>query len=178
MKCNSLMLQELNYAKWSDLVLPEELNSWVDKGFVKQKNCVFFVALFDFYPNDTCLFDKTGVECFVNSFHIDDYVAERYLDYSCLFCNAILNKWQQEGNSEKLNMIVSMDEFGAVIKCHVKRQGESWLSDNLEEYEDAILVTSDIIKQCPLETLNSAKSCRSGSTAGKNCCKSRKVQEK
>lgn len=61
MKCNSLMLQTLHYAKWSDLVLPEELNSWVDKGFVKQKNCVFLAALFDSYPNDSCLFDKTGV---------------------------------------------------------------------------------------------------------------------
>lgn len=147
MKCNSLMLQALHNAQWNDLVLPEELNSWVEKGFVKKENCVFLAALFSSYPNDKYLFDKTGVECFVNSFHIDDSVTERYLDYSCLFCNAIINKWHQEGNSEKLNMIISMDEFGAVIKCHVIRQGENWLSHNLEQYEDAILVTSDIIKR-------------------------------
>ncbi|MEB6380845.1 hypothetical protein MXM41_18220 [Leclercia adecarboxylata] len=147
MKCNALMSKILQNAQWNDLALPEELSSWVDKGFVKQRNCVFLAALFHSYPKDEYLFDKTGVECFVNSFHIDDYVAERYLEYSCLFCNAIFNKWHQEGNSEKLNMIVSMDEFGAVIKFHVIRQGENWLSHDLEKYEDAIFVTNDIIRQ-------------------------------
>ncbi|AXF61878.1 hypothetical protein DVA43_21220 [Leclercia sp. W6] len=142
---NSLMLEALRNACWSDLVLPKELCLWVEKGFVKQADCFFLAALFTVYPNDNYLMDKTGVECFVNSFHIDDYVSERYLDYACLFCNTILNKWPLERNDKKLNMIVSMDEFGAVVKFHVIRQGETWLSNNLEKYEEAIFATTDVI---------------------------------
>ncbi|WP_133462655.1 hypothetical protein [Scandinavium goeteborgense] len=141
------MSQALQNAHWDDLVLPEELSLWVGNGFIKQNDCVFLTALFNAYPNDKHLVDKTGIECFVNSFHMDDYVGERYLEYSCLFCNAIFNKWRQERCSERLNVIVSMGEFDAVVKFHVIRQGEEWLSHNLEKYEDAIFVTSDIIIQ-------------------------------
>lgn len=146
MKCNSLMSQALSNVCWKDLVLPQELVLWVKKGFYKQNDCFFLAALFNAYPNGKYFIDKTGVECFVNSFHVDDYVSERYLDYSCLFCNAIFNKWYSEGNSEKLNAIVSMDEFGAVVKFHVIREGEEWLSHDLETYEDAIFITNHIIK--------------------------------
>lgn len=146
MKCNSSMLQALHDAHWYDLELPTELSVWVGKGFINKNGCVFLAALFNGYPSDKNLIDKTGVECFINSFHIDDYVSERYLDYSCLFCNTILSKWALEECCEKLNMIVSMDEFGAVIKFHVLRDGEEWLGNNLERYEEAVFTTNDIIE--------------------------------
>lgn len=145
MKCNLLMLKEINKSNWKDLSLPEELQSWIDRGFVRDAGCVFLTALFNTNLDVSKLVDKTGVECFVNSFHIDDYVTERYLDYACLFCNKIFDRWKNSNETEALHVIISLDEFGAVIKMHVKRNGENWLADNLDKYEEAVLETSNPI---------------------------------
>lgn len=142
MKCNLLMMKEISKSNWKDISLPEELQSWIERGFVRDEGCVFLTALFNTNPGRNRLVDRTGVECFVNSFHIDDYVSERYLDYACLFCNKILGKWHDNNEPDVLNVIISLDEFGAVIKAHVKRNGESWLVDNLDKYEEAVLETS------------------------------------
>lgn len=144
MKCNSLMMKEITNADWKDISLPEELQLWVDCGFIRVDGCVFLAGLFKGNLGINNHFDKTGIECFVNSFHVDDYVSERYLDYSCLFCNEILRQWEHNNDdkAEYLNVIISLDDFGAVIKVHMKREGESWLNSNLDKYEDAILETS------------------------------------
>lgn len=144
MKCNSLMMKEIINANWKGLSLPEELQLWVDCGFIRVDGCVFLAGLFKGNPGINNHFDKTGIECFVNSFHVDDYVSERYLDYSCLFCNEILSQWERnnDNKAEYLNVIISLDDFGAVIKVHMKREGENWLNSNLDKYEDAILETS------------------------------------
>lgn len=142
MKSNLLMIEEIGKSDWKDISLPEELQLWIERGFTRSEGCVFLTALSNTNPGVNRLSDKTGVECFVNSFHIDDYVSERYLDYACLFCNKILDKWTDSHEPEVLNVIISLDEFGAVIKVHVKRNDESWLSDNLDKYEEAVLETS------------------------------------
>lgn len=142
MKSNLLMIEKIGKSDWKNISLPEELQLWIERGFIRDEGCVFLTALFNSNPGVNRLSDKTGVECFVNSFHIDDYVSERYLDYACLFCNEILYKWADSHEPEFLNVIISLDEFGAVIKVHVKRNDESWLSDNLDKYEEAILETS------------------------------------
>ncbi|MBR8657852.1 hypothetical protein KDH83_31535, partial [Achromobacter sp. Marseille-Q0513] len=124
------MLKGLRKSRWDDLILPDQLRSWLRDGFVRKYDCVFLNELLKFFSGNNDFVDKTGLECFVNSFHIDDYVEERFLDYACLFCNTILQKWEMEGGDEILNVIVSMDDFGAVVRFHIKRSGESWLSSD------------------------------------------------
>ena len=84
--------------------------------------------------------DKTGHECFVNSIHVEDYVDSNYLSYACSFVNECFDIWRLEGRKDHLNAIISMDEFSTVVKLHVVRDGESWLSENLDEYSEAILL--------------------------------------
>lgn len=129
----------------SDLSLPSELSSWLDTGFVQKDGYTFLIALAKSRPSNKHIFDKTGVECFVNSFHIDDYVSERYLDHACLFCNSLLRKWAMKKNDQKLNVIISTDDFGAVIKFHIKRQDEHWLNYDLESYNEPVLETDKLI---------------------------------
>ncbi|EMH4162607.1 hypothetical protein RJ498_001861 [Pluralibacter gergoviae] len=144
MKCNLQMMNEISNICLTGLHLPDELQLWVDKGFIEEDGCVFLSALFNGNPGTGKLVDRTGVECFVNSFHIEDFITERYLDYSCLFCNHLLKRWYENDLNEKkeLNVIIMLDEFGAVIKFHLKRENEHWLGSDLEKYEEAILETT------------------------------------
>lgn len=145
MKCNQLMEKEMKRADWRELSLPDDLQSWINGGFVEDDGCIFLRSLYKNYQGLDKFPDRTGVECFVNSFHIDDYVSERYLDYSFLFCEQLLACWKKYNQAQKLNVIISHDEFGAVVKFHLKRQDENWLSSNLEGYEEAVLETSEPI---------------------------------
>ena len=84
--------------------------------------------------------DKTGYECFINSVHVDDYVQCDYVAYACLFAEALLSTWRHSGARDIAQAIISSDEFGAVVKFHVARSGESWVNEELEKYEQALLV--------------------------------------
>lgn len=139
MKCNALMLAELKKTRLSGLALPFELASWVSSGFIQKDGCVFLSAQYKSHPGNAHFIDKTGLECFVNSFHIEDHVNERHLDYACLFCNEILGKWADEGHNEALRAIVSLNGAGVVVKFHIVRPGEHWLSADLDGYDDAVL---------------------------------------
>ncbi|WP_145524684.1 hypothetical protein [Yersinia rohdei] len=148
MNANLKMMSELSSVNIDDIFLTDELNEIIDKGFVNKDGCVFLAALEKMQTNVylTNFEDKIGFECFINSFHIDDYVANRYLDYACLFCNQILRLWIRGNSFEKLNAIISLDEFGAAIKFHIKRHNISWLADDLNKYEEAILETDKPIE--------------------------------
>ncbi|MFC5769825.1 hypothetical protein [Thauera sinica] len=87
--------------------------------------------------------DKTGYECFVNSVHIDDYVSAEYLTYAFIFVEDCFASWEREGRNESLLAIVVCDEFGAVVKLHVARDGESWTGNDLEKYEEGILIVRE-----------------------------------
>lgn len=122
--------------------LPPELLEISTDGFREADGCVVLDALFrrgvnagvDDFP------DRTGFECFVNSIHIDDYVDARYLSTAFLFVDACLARWRKQGLSGTMRAIVSCDEFGANVKFHLAREAESWLAEDLEGYEDPILV--------------------------------------
>ena len=143
MKCNSLMYTKLKEVKIRDLTLPRELGEFVNAGFFSDGDYVFLRSLMEYAPNKNKFFDKVGAECFVNSIHVDDYVSERYLDYALLFSEQILTKWSAGMPKDKLKSIISLDDFGAVVKFHIVRMGECWLNENLEKYEEAILEVDD-----------------------------------
>ena len=131
--------------------LAESLLDLLAGGFVIDDGCAFLAALktrggnsrLDSFP------DRTGYECFINSIHIDDYVASDFVLQACLFVETLFESWRgAEGTGcRKLQAIISCDEFGAVVKFCLVRDGESWLSDNLEEYEEGILVADSLERQ-------------------------------
>lgn len=122
--------------------LPPQLSDLISAGFHESDDGIFLAALDTGNTNVTAsdFPDKTGYECFVNSIHIDDFVESEYLIHACLFVEACFDVWRQKGHEVNIRAIISSDESGAVVKIHVVREGESWVSQDLEKYEDAILV--------------------------------------
>lgn len=129
------------------LTLPDELNSIINEGFFERDGCFFSKNLIDYCTSASPEYfqDSVGFECFVNSLHIEDYVKGNYLDYAISFSNALLEAWQRFSSDKKLNVIILPNDFGVTIKFHLIRPNETWLSEDLEEYEDPVLATNEII---------------------------------
>lgn len=121
-------------------LFPPDLLELILQGFYMKDGCFFLTELEKRKTNATLsnFQDKTGYECFINSLHIDDYVQDHYLEYSCLFVNEIFNSWKKSGLEKAIVAIVSIDELGAVVKIHLARNNEKWLGDDLDLYEEAI----------------------------------------
>ncbi len=122
--------------------LTTDLKSLLDKGFTNQDGCWLLsgcleatrsVSLSDF-P------DRTGYEAFVNSVHIDGDVQENGIVQALEFINEVFNAWKFSKRSKNFVAIISADEDSTVVKFHMKRPSEYWLSNNIDGYLDAILV--------------------------------------
>ena len=48
--------------------------------------------------------------------------------------------WNKMSEKQRLIAILSLDEFGLKVKFHVQRLGEQLLSDELDGYEESIMV--------------------------------------
>ncbi|MBS9440027.1 hypothetical protein EAE91_23680 [Photorhabdus noenieputensis] len=148
LKANLNMKQKMNELKRNHLVLTDELQSIISSGFIEKENCFFSKKLMTYSASASQKHfqDCVGFECFVNSLHIDDYVNKDYLEYSILFCNSLLISWNSFNPINKLNVIISLDEFGSLVKFHLDRVGEMWLNENLESYDEPILITNSFIE--------------------------------
>jgi hypothetical protein len=144
---NKKMAREIETIDLDGKVLPSELAQLLTLGFYEREGCIFLASLATGSTNVSVsnFPDKTGYECFIYSVHVDDFVKSNYLDYACLFVEALLSAWRESVESDTAMAIISSDEFGAVVKLHVARSGESWVSEDLESYEDAILVADSSV---------------------------------
>lgn len=122
--------------------LTTDLKSLSDKGFTNQDGCWFLsgclgaarsVSLSDF-P------DRTGYEAFVNSVHIEGDGQENRIVQALEFINEVFNAWNFSKRSKNFVAIISTDEDNTVVKFHIKRPSEYWVSNSIERYLDAILV--------------------------------------
>jgi len=147
MKINYLMREILVNVDFS-VEIDNELNSMARQGFVIKNNCYFICSLL---PRNTNAVinnfpDKTGCECFFNSIHIEDYSNENTLVQAIKFINEIFVEWRRKFKNISLVGILSVDDFSVVVKFHVRRDHEEWLSDDFDTYETAImqLETTDV----------------------------------
>lgn len=122
--------------------LPAELSKLAAGGFFEQ-NGIHFLSCLEPLARSAVLsdfVDRTGYECFVNSIHVDDYVSDDFLGCAIDFADQLFVAWRNSGVDAVLNVIVSCDETGAVVRCHSSRKGERWLAANLDGYDEAVLV--------------------------------------
>ncbi len=97
--------------------------------------------------------NKTGFEHFVSKTHIDGIVQERHFDYALEFLTRIFERFRKQySDGPVLRGIISVDTgsppdslFSCCVSYHVKREGESWLSpdidsNEIEKYNEALLV--------------------------------------
>lgn len=141
-KLNKKMQIQLHNMKQAIEPLPEELRQLISQGFVIREGYVFLSALLGRNTNvdDNSFPDKVGYECFINSIHIDDYVESNYLEHACCFIDQCFGAWRHAKQPGLIKAILSCDEFGAVVKFHADRSDESWIAQEIEEYDEAILV--------------------------------------
>lgn len=89
--------------------------------------------------------DETGFECFVNHVHLNDFVAtaERagcvVLEQAFAFGRALASKRTDSKVSESILLIVSGGSDDITIRFHVLRDGQSWLNDDLESYDEPVV---------------------------------------
>ncbi|WP_245621275.1 hypothetical protein [Paraburkholderia ferrariae] len=83
--------------------------------------------------------DRTGYEAFVNSFHVEDYDSVSPVAQAILFVTEVFRHWNARESVATLVAILSADEFSVVARFHLRRDGERWLSDNIEGYEDPVM---------------------------------------
>lgn len=121
--------------------LKPALSAIVDRGFDVREDCHFLAALLSAAKNVTkaSFPDCTGYECFVNSIHIEDYDDEVPLCQAIQFVHRVFDAWRASTPALTLISVVSADEFSVVVKFHVKRPTEQWLSENMEGYDDPIM---------------------------------------
>lgn len=131
------------------LKIPNELYCLIKDGFIEIEKCYLISSQ---YKNNTNVSlknfqDRTGYECFINSIHIDDFVMSNHLCNSLVFVNLLFEKWNLREEKNKIKAIIIADEMGVLVKIHTIRDGEFWIEENIEEYEEAILTadSSDVL---------------------------------
>jgi hypothetical protein len=142
-KMNQQMKLKFLKAKLKNCTLSDELKSVVEEGFLASDGCFLLARLLQHQINVKLddFPDRTGYECYINSIHIDDYVKVDFLGAGIGLLWGLFNWWECNFQSDVvLNAIISSEDMGVIIKFHVLRENESWVSENLEKYEDEILV--------------------------------------
>ena len=142
LKFNELMAKHYRQLNLVNCELNSELDTIVRMGLVEVGNLIFLKKLYQNDTNATAddFIDNTGYECFINSLHIDDYVNDNYLEQAIIFAKHIFKEFRLQEVKMPLVCIMSLDEFGLTIKFHLSRGNESFLKEDLNGYEEAILV--------------------------------------
>jgi hypothetical protein len=87
--------------------------------------------------------DETGIECSENHIHLDSYQGEQS-GLESMKCMLLLSKLilkEMEKFDTKFRIIFSIgSEMDVVIRFHALRNGQTWISDNLEGFQEAIVV--------------------------------------
>ncbi|HWG45496.1 MAG TPA: hypothetical protein VN688_22220 [Gemmataceae bacterium] len=124
--------------------LPVALSDLINAGFVTQGACSFLRGLCAHRGNaiPSMFPDETGYECFINHIHIDTHSAKP-LPLAMVFADKIGEAWVSLGSRNSLRVIVSCNDTGSVVRCHVVRPHQSWLDENLEAYQDDAVWVND-----------------------------------
>ena len=139
---NSRMKSYYLDLKFDGTNLNIQLHNIATSGFKRIDDCFFLNKCLGFDTNASFsdFQDKTGYECFINSVNIDDYVEGALLEQSVLFVREVCHQWNKFILNKTLVSILSLDEMGVNVKFHVRRVGEQWLSDDLEDFDECILI--------------------------------------
>lgn len=124
--------------------LPADLALIAEGGFYEKEGCEFLCHFKGVHTNVNIdsFEDRTGYECFINSIHVDDFVEEQWLGTALQFIIRLLDSWSRVPRTETLQIVLTSNELGATVKAHILRHGESWVSDDLEGYENPVLMAA------------------------------------
>lgn len=138
-----LKLLLMNFAKTS--CLDEKLSELLNEGVVFINDCFMLKKIYN-QQKHYDLFDftdKTQYECFINSFHLDDYIDDDFLTQALIFSDSVIDLWKETKINNKLNIVLSQTDFGINLKFYIVRANENWINPiEIESFEEAILLCS------------------------------------
>ena len=148
-KINNLMKNLLKqvFLKKIDQVHDENLTSLIKEGYFLEDGCTFLKSLIKYSHSKLINFsDKTGYECFVNKFHLSDFIGKKDLKFSDIIYQGLITSYLIADNLYNLNEInykviasIDLEAEDFVLRFHTIRERESYLLDDLEEYEQPII---------------------------------------
>lgn len=142
---HEVTFRNLDDFKW----LSKTLLGIVHSGFTRVDGCVILAERSNLTGNATLkdFPDRTGYECFVNHLHVEDYLAEdasitqpMLLGQGLALTYLLKEELSVFSAGENFRIIVSSDESSCSVRFHQIREGEEWLSRDLNSYtHEAIL---------------------------------------
>lgn len=89
--------------------------------------------------------DRTGFECFINHVHLPfagtrESLA-RCLEYAAALQHAVASVAK---GGHRVRVVVGIGDCDCVVRFHLIRPGETWLSENLEDYESEAMLVFDV----------------------------------
>ncbi len=139
-------------SKLCGIKLEPNLTFIIQGGIVNMKCCYFLRELlpsgFDFDKEEAIqqAFDLTGFECLINHTHIGDYLPHSKGDkeeiiYQGILYALSLKECLPDSVGFKIILSCSFEpRIDCSIRFHKQRPGEEWLTENLEKYEEPIMV--------------------------------------
>lgn len=130
--------------------IPEEFSKMIEGGLTSSNDTLLLTSSFKM-QKDTPIhrfFDLTEYECFINEINVDGYLVapsmKELLKVSVACLNEISVLLKNEGRKAKIICSVSDDEYlTSTIRFHSIREGQGWLSDDLDHYEDEGIMVVD-----------------------------------
>jgi hypothetical protein len=118
-------------------VLSLEILHVLAAGFVEEQGCVLLAsqAHNSAFTRVADTHDETGYECFINHLHIESL--QEALELAQRLTNTLTERFKSG-----FAVIIAFDGSEATVRFHKLRPGQTWLSDNLEGYEEGIAVLS------------------------------------
>lgn len=112
--------------------------------FVVREGCYFLDVMYEHRGNAVASMfpDATGYECLVNHIHLDGPNVDAAMSAAVAAMCLVDAKWREsEFAAMQLRHIVHSDtgDDSCVYRCHLVRDGESWLTDDIDRYADFTL---------------------------------------
>jgi hypothetical protein len=138
MRANQQMSRFLKTLQVRNVILSPEISSVLAKGFVQEQGCVLLASEVHNATHSRVgdAFDETGYECFINHVHIRSL--REALEFAHRLTNALAERFK-----DRFVVIVSFDGRDATVRFHKLRAGQTYLTDNLEEYKDEGIAVFD-----------------------------------
>lgn len=84
--------------------------------------------------------DRTGLECFINAIHIDDYTDLDAYEQAVWFITELMTILRR-ATSAPITIIASWTETGMNVRFHVQRVGEDWIvPTDIDSFEETVLM--------------------------------------
>lgn len=165
-RLNQPMLQIIEASMIEKISIPKKTLRRILQGFDSQTNAYTFRFLRKraLSAPKSKFSDMTGFECYVNEIGLnsEDHSHHTILGMEILI--ATLNDWTTRNQGLVLRGIISADPEFTYLTFHVVRPNETYLDDDLDSYDQPILMCDsgssinnlfDFKKECIRTTLNS-----------------------